>query len=328
MLISDSIDQFLKPLKKSPKTQASYRNGLKSFSRFMEQRVGHPPTMDDLYEAMVVDFEQWLGDGGLKPSSIKTYIAGVFGWLDNTVLRRTLPPTLSIEYIRALYKDSQKRTHYETRDAKEFNDIPKLVAQLNIVPEMGSEPKKVARYLGGLRNRAFALFIYNTGARQGTARTLMLSQICDANGGILEKIKAKGKGDKSGILILDMPEARAALAEYLEARKTVRPDKSNFVFISHDRDYGEPICSQTAWKIVHYTAKELGLDFSPHDFRHHWAIHKLQQGVPLKAISDGLWHKNISTTSTIYAGYEDDKLVSVIKSAPMPAIGNGDAPHK
>lgn len=319
MLIAKSINEFVETLYKSPQTQRSYGVGLKRFDEFMNQKFMRPAQMNDLYEGMLVDFEKWLDKNFVKANSTRTYVAAVLKWLNNALLRQTLPKHISLERTRALYKDSAKRSSYHSRDPQEFGDLPKVVAHLNKIPERDeTEIKWRTKYLSALRNRAFMWFIYVTGARQGTARSLKIRQVCEANGEIRNVIKAKGKGDKEGILVVDNADARRALLEYLNARQEIRPDKSEFVFISHDHDYGEPISGTTAWRVVHQASKELGFDFSPHDARHHWAIEAINRGMPMEIVQKGLWHASPTTTMQVYANINNDTLVNWIKRVPMP----------
>lgn len=318
MYIQTSINEFVETLYKSPQTQRSYGVGLKRFDQFMNQKFMRPAEMRDLYEGMLVDFEQWLDKHFVKGNSARTYVAAVLKWLNNALLRQTLPSNISLERTRALYKDVAKHSSYHSRDPQEFMDMPKVVAYLNTMPQKNeAEIKWKAKYLSAMRDRAFMWFIYATGARQGTARSLKIRQVRDANG-IRETIKAKGKGDKEGILVIGSVDARNALKEYLDARQEVRPDQSEYVFISHDRDYGEPISGTTAWRVVHDASKALGFDFSPHDARHHWAIVAINSGMPMEIVQKGLWHASPTTTMQVYAHVDNNTLVDWVKKTPMP----------
>lgn len=312
--IANSIDTFVESRWKSPATQKTYRTGLGQFQAFLEEKLGRAAMMDDLYPAVLVDFDMWLGAKGKKDASRNTYIASVGTWMDNALLRETLPEKFSVERAQALWKDGQRRSSYHVRPPHEFMDFPKVVAALDVVPVESAERKGHIRHLVALRDRAFAWFIYVTGARQGTVRQLKIKQVRDAAGQLRNIINTKTKGDKEIVLILEEQAARRALKEYLEARD----DTSEYLFVSHDRNKGQPISGSTARDIIHTTAASLGLDYSPHDARHFGAIYRVNNGMSIEIVQKWLGHSSIATTQMIYANITNDTLVNAIKGMPMP----------
>lgn len=321
MLISDSIAELISNSYENEATQNSRRNSLKRFQEFLRERMGHEPTTDEIYDNVLVDFKAWLFKRGVKGRSAQTYVAGVKAWLENALTRNLLPSSFSFDKAKILYKRTGKAT-YHHHPPEYFDKVGKLIAHLSVHPVMDeARPKGKYIYLAEMRNRAFALFLYATAARQTTARTLKLSQVLDEKGDIREAIHARGKRDKDLLLVVEMEDARVALKQYLDARKTIRPDNSPYVFISHDHNYGEPIERSTAFDIIKSAAKEIGLDYSPHDIRHAGAVYMLNNGVPLDVVSAWLGHSNLTVTNEVYAQHKQVELVKKIRSVPMPSVG-------
>lgn len=317
MTVADSIESFLDPFWQKPTSQHNYQTGTRRFLEFLRTRVEHEPTMSDLYETVLIDFDVWLSKQGVARSSVQTYMRAVTKWLKNCLLRQTLPSGMSLERTNALYKETLHREPPHHRDVEEFLDFPKLVASVDHQPEFTHPLRLDTQKLVWLRNRAFIRFLYSTAARQGTARSMKIRQVRNPDGTIREVItKAKGKGNKEGVLYLD-EAARRAVRAYLDART----DTSEWLFISHNTANAQPISPVTAWKIVHEPATELGLDFSPHDARHFVAIHMRREGVPIEDIQEILWHSSPATTSGIYAHALPEKVLSTRRNIQLPEIG-------
>lgn len=319
MLITESIETFL-GTSQSENTQRSRETAIKSFVEFLRERVRREPQMDDLYDMCVVDFEKWLLKRGLKPRSTLPYIFGLQKWLRVALIKQALPDGFSLPRADALRKEMKTEAVYYHEKPEFFDAIPKLVAHLNKRPVLDADsPKGKYIYLIKMRNRALAWFLFNTNSRRGATRSLKLNQVLDEEGDLRETITVIGKRNKEYLLVLDHPAARKALEEYLDARKKLRPDNSPFVFISHDHDYGEPIAGATVYSIINTAAKEIGLNYSPHDLRHYWALYKLNHGLSMDEVSAGLGHASPSITATVYAHHKHKNLAEKIKGVPMPS---------
>jgi integrase/recombinase XerD len=71
------------------------------------------------------------------------------------------------------------------------------------------------------------------------------------------------------------------------------------------------------WRTVKQAAKQLGIDVSPHDFRHYRASQMLQQGAPLEAIQEILGHSDISTTRRVYAHYSRPSIRAIFEKTTL-----------
>jgi integrase len=70
-------------------------------------------------------------------------------------------------------------------------------------------------------------------------------------------------------------------------------------------------------RTVREAAKKLGMDISPHDFRHYRASQMLEQGAPLEAIQEILGHSDISTTRRVYAHYSRPAIRAIFERTTL-----------
>jgi len=70
-------------------------------------------------------------------------------------------------------------------------------------------------------------------------------------------------------------------------------------------------------RTVSGAAKKLGMDVSPHDFRHFRARQMLEQGAPLEAIQEILGHSDIGTTRRVYAHYSKPSIRSIFERTTL-----------
>ena len=62
------------------------------------------------------------------------------------------------------------------------------------------------------------------------------------------------------------------------------------------------------WSTVKRAAKALGMEVTPHDFRHFRASRMLDEGAPLEAIQEIPGHADISATRRVYAHYSGPSI--------------------
>lgn len=127
-------------------------------------------------------------------------------------------------------------------------------------------------------------------------------------------VMVKGKGGKERLVPLGDP-ARAALADYLEARKSTGTG-----------DLASPWLFPADSATGHLTRQQVGRDLkdiavaaglpprrlSPHVLRHAFASHLLQGGADLRVVQQLLGHADIATTQ-IYTHILDERLKSLVR---------------
>jgi site-specific recombinase XerD len=160
----------------------------------------------------------------------------------------------------------------------------------------------------GIRNRTLIEVLYSTGARVSEIENINLEDIDFKN----SEIKVTGKGNKQRIVYLNH-NARFWLNKYLNIRDNFRSsrkvelsDRENHMFLNK---FGGRLTARSIRTILKKYLKKAGINknISPHDIRHSFATHLLQEGAGIREIQELLGHENISTTQ-IYTHLNIKKL--------------------
>ncbi|WP_349904574.1 site-specific tyrosine recombinase XerD [Parafrigoribacterium humi] len=182
-----------------------------------------------------------------------------------------------------------------------------------------------------LRDRALLELLYATGARISEAVGLNVDDVftsdethdetrddTDAGEQPLrsgDMIRLFGKGGKERIVPLGS-FARAALDAYLvRARPALSATgKSTPALFLGAR--GQRVSRQNAWLIIRARAEkaQLGIEISPHTFRHSFATHLLAGGADVRVVQELLGHSSVATTQ-IYTLVTADTLRDMYTTA-------------
>jgi integrase/recombinase XerD len=163
---------------------------------------------------------------------------------------------------------------------------------------------------GRLRDKALLELLYATGARVSEAVALNVDDVIDG-----DVVRLLGKGNKQRIVPLGS-FARKAIDDYLvrarpefSARGTATP--ALFLGVR-----GRRVSRQNAWLIIRAAAQraDLGVDVSPHTFRHSFATHLLSGGADVRVVQELLGHSSVATTQ-IYTLVTADALRDVYTSS-------------
>lgn len=332
--LSDQIADFLNHLLDSPRTRHTYQTGLNAFQAFMTERKGErasedstPPSdgggLAGIDTNVLLDFQTWLGKSNYSRFSHKTYLASVVAFLNYALSQDWLPTTFSLERARAKLKQVTRRSAYPI--PRPDPALPRLIRYYDELPAPeGDSIKERNKRLQILRSRAFVHLLYSSAGRLAEVAALDRKDVAD---GRRREAIVTGKGDKERFIFLTA-DARAAVAAYVAQRH----DSFEPLFISHGRDYGKRLSHVTLWKTVRDAALKLGMDVSPHDFRHFRARQMLEQGAPLEAIQEILGHSDISTTRRVYAHYSKPAIRTIFERTTLSpdearqAADQADAP--
>ncbi len=155
-----------------------------------------------------------------------------------------------------------------------------------------------------VRDRALLELLYATGARISEITGLSVDDLAGED----NLIRVTGKGNKQRIVPYGS-FARDALDAYLVRSRPVlaRRGKGTPTLFLGSR--GAPLSRQSAWLIIQDAAEksQLGLDISPHTFRHSFATHLLQGGADVRSVQELLGHSSVATTQ-IYTLVTADNL--------------------
>ena len=300
-LINLFLDMLAAEQGAGPNTLDAYRRDLTDFSEFLA-RTGK--AFASVETQALRDYLADLDARGFKSSSAARRLSAMrhlFRFLLNERIRsddpaavlsgpkrgRGLPKVLSISDVDHLL------VH-----AKALSEVPEISA---------------AQRLRAMRLYCLLEVLYATGLRVSELVSLPLS----ASRRDARMIVVRGKGDKERLVPLN-EASRQAMADYLAAMTTLRPEKkkaaaSKWLFPS----FGESghLSRQHFARDLKELAASAGLAprlVSPHVLRHAFASHLLHNGADLRIVQTLLGHTDISTTQ-IYTHVVEERLKSLVR---------------
>lgn len=149
------------------------------------------------------------------------------------------------------------------------------------------------------REKALIEFLISTGCR--------LSEVTGVNKCVIDwhemSLSVIGKGNKERKVYFNV-KAKILLEKYLKNRK----GESEALFVSERFPYGR-LSGRAIEKEVKNVAMKAGLNKSiyPHLFRHSFATHNINSGMPLHIIQHLMGHSTAATTQ-IYAKVDDENI--------------------
>jgi integrase/recombinase XerD len=280
-------------------TLLAYKRDLKKYLEMLD-KAGISDS-SEVTELVVRNFAQSLvSEKGLVATSVARILAAVRGFhkfmlfegiSDNDVSAAVKPPkapkrlpkAISIQEIESLLKAS------------------------------GPEPDDVSAVASDIirvRDRAILELLYATGARVSEIVNMDLDDLIDP-----EIVRLFGKGSKERIVPVGK-YAQAAVAAYLVR---VRPTLATLslgtpaLFLNQR---GSRLSRQSIWQIISDAALQakLGVEVSPHTFRHSFATHLLEGGADVRVVQELLGHASVTTTQ-IYTLVTVDALREIYASS-------------
>jgi len=247
----------------------------------------------EAYENDLLQFEEFA-----KKDIIQTSSEELLAFLSTIKNARTLNRKLSS--INAFYdfcmKSDFKTDKPNIKLAKVPQSLPKFLEYEMIQNSLELIDKESVL---GLRDHAFILFLYATGARVSEAINAKKSEIED---GWLKITNAKGDKER---LVPIAPMALKALEEYLQKRGS----SEDYLWLNYQ---GKRISRITAFKI---TQKYLGV--SPHVLRHSFATAMIVGGADLRVVQELLGHVSINTTQIYTHLQRKDLKDTLVNYHPM-----------
>lgn len=166
-----------------------------------------------------------------------------------------------------------------------------------------------------LRDKALLELLYATGARISEAVDLNVDDVVGTEGGSVEFVRLLGKGGKQRIVPLGSYAQRAIENYLVRARPTfsLRGASTPALFLG---TRGQRVSRQNAWLIIRARASQskIGIDISPHTFRHSFATHLLAGGADVRVVQELLGHSSVATTQ-IYTLVTADTLRDMYTTA-------------
>ena len=297
-----SVDGYLRHLTiergMAKNTLLAYKRDLSKYLEALE-KLGITDS-SEITEIVVRNFAQSLvSEKGLVATSVARILAAVRGFhkfmlfegiSDNDVSAAVKPPK------------APKR-------------LPKAISIQEIellLKAAGPEPDDIAGAADiiRVRDRAILELLYATGARVSEIVNMDLDDLIDP-----EIVRLFGKGSKERIVPVGK-YAQAAVAAYLVR---VRPTLATLslgtpaLFLNQR---GSRLSRQSIWQIISDAAQaaKLGVEVSPHTFRHSFATHLLEGGADVRVVQELLGHASVTTTQ-IYTLVTVDALREIYASS-------------
>lgn len=161
----------------------------------------------------------------------------------------------------------------------------------------------------GYRDKAMLELLYATGIKVSELINLTVDDVNLKQGYLTCRTVTHERDVPIGHL------AVAAVSNYIDfARPNMLPDDNvKFLFLNCN---GTKLSRQGFWKILKQYRKSAGIekDITPYTLRHSFAIHLLENGADLKAISQMLGHTDISVTQ-VYTQIVDGGIRSIYEKA-------------
>jgi integrase/recombinase XerD len=276
----------------SANTVAAYRRDLDSYLGFLGERGLATPdaiTADD-----VTAFAHSLRTDSERPlaaSSVARMLSTVRGF--HTFCVDESLATIDVAHAVAIPKQSMR--------------LPKAITIEQMSAVLSSfEGDDVM----SLRNTALLELLYATGARVSEVTALNVDDMIDG-----DIVRLLGKGNKQRIVPVGS-FAQDAVEKYLvRARPTlsVKGPSTPALFMGAR---GARLSRQNVWLIIQSAAERvnLGIDISPHTFRHSFATHLLSGGADVRVVQELLGHSSVATTQ-IYTMVTADTLRDMYTTA-------------
>lgn len=282
----DEVDDFLAwvELEKglSRHTVEGYEHDLAQFGDYLRNEGCR--AWEDVDEAAVGGFLEWLSTAGYETSSLARKLSAVRGF--------------------SLYRERERGAKSLTeivRGPRLRRKVPVSLTVAETLRLLEAPPRDKPH---GLRDRAVLELLYGSGLRVTELTALVLEAVDLEN----RFVRVFGKGAKERLVPLGA-SAGKAFRDYLHAGRPslVKPSTGSQVFLSQR---GSPLSRKTVWHLVKAHADRAGLskNVKPHTLRHSFATHLLEGGADLRAIQEMLGHSDIATTQ-IYTRVEGERLL-------------------
>jgi integrase/recombinase XerC len=299
MDIQTAISTFQKELVggKAQATIRTYNNGINKFKDYLNvKKIPTTLPVENLTPDIFIDFPLWLGQESYAKQTTNVYLSGVKSFMDWLVIAGVLEITYSqgVRWVSVLKRVKRKRETKLPRWPKR-DDTKKMIDAVKTMPEKSPILE---------RDIAMVLFLESSGCRNDEVAKLRLKNI-----NLTERSAiVTGKGSKERRVFFSI-EAGQAIRNYFVSRKFGTQDEYP-LFARHDKGAGKKVKSistTTVRNIISDVAKLAGVKpFSPHYFRHAFAIRMLSETHDLALVQDLLGHTNPSATRVYAKIYAED----------------------
>jgi len=292
--LNELIERYLESLAKerrmSPNTVRGYRSDLEFFRLWLEhQGLSHAEELENLNHTQLRSFWADRRGKGLSAQSMRRGQSALRG-LFKFARRQKL-----IENNTAATMDSPKRQL----------PLPRALTQEDINLLLNAPDGQT---LNGLRDRAILEVLYGSGLRVSEAAGLTTDALDLEN----QQARVTGKGSKERIVPLT-PLSCQAVHAYLQMRNGQMPDQkqNHSLFLNK---FGTALSVRSIARMIEKYSRQLAmmLNITPHQFRHSFATHLLNNGADIRAVQEMLGHESLATTQ-IYTRISKERLMQTYR---------------
>lgn len=285
--MNTQLDLFLRYLREdrqaSENTILAYKSDLLQFLEFLEM-----PPEERYMDLKISDWSQLTG------RHLETYVADLdaYEYVQSTIARKVAALRVFMQWMQEQGEvDFDGVVHL--RPPSVPRSSPRVLTGQQIRDLIDSTTKDDWRP-ESFRDRAMMELLYATGVRASELLALNISDIDED----YETIRTVTSDNQ--VRTLNLPSwARKSLKTYVEdaRRKLGNPSSDeDALFLNHR---GTRLTRQGLWLLFKGYAANLGIEsFSPHILRHSFAVHALEEGVPLNEVQTALGHVSRSTTAS------------------------------
>ncbi len=280
-------ESYLLGQKLSENTLSSYLGDLDAFLIYLkENKVKNALTIKRMTAEAYVEH---MKDMGKANSSISRSVASLRKFYSYLVSKEQIKqnPILGVEVPRVKKK------------------IPEALTTREIV-KLLNQPKPTD--LKGIRDKAMLELLYATGIKVSELISLNLRDV-DLKGGMLSLSSRNERYIPIG------NEAVDALENYIKKARNymVKDSKVKNLFVNCS---GAPLTRQGFWKILRGYAESAGIktEINSQTLRNSFAVHLLQNGADINAVSEMLGHNDVVTTR-VYNQVLKNNIKKIYKKA-------------
>lgn len=293
-------------LQRARKTGETYRTGLNAFQRFLEfKKIAPTDGHEKLTPEIFISYCSWLLTEGYKKKTVNVYVSAAKFMIDWMVVNGLI----EVSYNQGVRLDMARKSTRQKREDSlpRFPKLEDVEKMQDAVRQIQYNAKFVDAAMLRARDIAIIEFLVSSGCRNNEIVQMKISDLDF----IERKGIVTGKGSKQRVVFFSQ-EAVDAMRDYWKLRGF--GSANDPVFSRHDRGNSKKkihvkTTTHTIGNVVKGVAIVAGIPadkFTPHYFRHAYAIKMLRQTGNLALVQDMLGHSSPASTRVYAKIYPDD----------------------
>ncbi len=266
----------------SDNTILAYKSDLKIFLRWLEANNSSFSSVDRI---MINNYLASRLENGSSVSTIQRIITCIKSFYSFLIEKKVI----------------SKNPAHLIDNPKKRRKLPTIISENEVDKLLNAPDTKTPR---GLRDKCILELLYSAGLRISELLNIKVNQISKNK----PFLKIKGKGGKERIVPIGSPAMNLLLSYIDTFRANIKiGNNQDMLFIKKD---GNIISRQACWDMIQKYASNslINKKISPHNLRHAFATHLLNNGADLRSVQMLLGHASLSTTQ-IYTHIAKERLV-------------------